>query len=140
MKPVGPYSSQMFLACLGVAGEQSETRSRKGRGGVAREVAGGDLEVVDSEPPHGSSPSGRVLRTRPACLTAVGSLDSDSPHRVLTPPGRVLRTRPTALTAVGRLAVDVALVKCYFVVGAYLLRGSAFPLSCVILGRKCPLK
>ena len=68
----------MFLACLGVASEQSETRRRKGRGGGAREAAGGDLEAVDS----------------------------DSPHRVLTPPGRVLRTRPTALTAVGRFVVD----------------------------------
>ena len=36
----------------------------------------------------------------------VAEVDSDSPHRVLTPPGRVLRTRPTALTAVGRLVVD----------------------------------
>ena len=122
----------MFLACLGVAGEQSETRRRKGRGCCAREVAGGDLEVVDSDSPHRVlTPSERVLRTRPACLTAVGSLDSNSPHRVLTPSGRVLRTRPAALTAVGRLAVDVALVRCYFVVGAYLLRGSAFPLRVV---------
>ena len=32
-------------------------------------------------------------------------VDSDSPHRVLTPPGRVLRTRPITLTAVGRFDV-----------------------------------
>ena len=105
----------------------------EGGGCCAREVSGGDLEVVNSEPPHGSSPVGRV------------SVD----------------TRPTALTAVGRFAVDVALVRCYFVVGAYLLRGSALPLSRVfesqsiqlhkkhhprgvmlfcVVGRKCPSK
>ena len=55
----------MFLACLGIASEQSETRRRKGGCGGAGEVAGGDLEVVDSEPPHGSSPFGRVPNVAP---------------------------------------------------------------------------
>ena len=46
-----------------------------------------------------------MLRTRPASLTAVGSLDSEPPLGS-SPSGRVLRTRPTALTAVGRFVVD----------------------------------
>ena len=112
MKPVGPYSSQMFLACLGVAGEQSVTRRRKGRGCCAREVAGGDLEVVDSDSPHrvltppgacfahvqpALQPSAVLIRTRPiessplrsACL-------STHVQPPLQPSGVLTRSRPTA--------------------------------------------
>ena len=68
----------------------------------AQRDAKSDEVAVDSKPPLGFSPSGRVLHTRPACLTAVGSLDSKPPHGS-SPSGRVLHTRPTALTAAGRL-------------------------------------
>ena len=61
MKPVGPYSSQMFLPCLGVVSEQSVTRRRKGGGGVAREVAGGGCRCCRS-------------RSRTLCRPAVRAL------------------------------------------------------------------
>ena len=70
-------------------------------------VGGVVVAEVDSDSPHRVlTPPGRVsVVTRPACLTAVGSLDSEPPHG-FSPSGRVLRTRPATLTAVGCLVVD----------------------------------